>query len=152
MFFLLIQVIANSPSGEGHFCQTGCEGFLAVTVGTADIEHDFVAAELQAREAAVARVEFSEATAGEHERRDDQTEKAKNLNRVSEGHGGSGVPAQSPSFQRLPGKANDEDSSNGCGTVEAIIGRCLLMALLPAGWRHRRDLRFHHGQNISDRS
>src|SRR5262249_52659332 len=32
MFFLLIQVITNSSSREGHFHQTGCEGFLAVTV------------------------------------------------------------------------------------------------------------------------
>ena len=37
-------------------------------MATTDIEHGFVAAELQAREDAIACVEFTEATAGERER------------------------------------------------------------------------------------
>jgi hypothetical protein len=69
-------------------------------VTATDIEHGFISAELQAREEVVTCVEFTEATAGEHERSDDQTEKAKNLKRVSQADGGPGMPAQSPSYEK----------------------------------------------------
>jgi hypothetical protein len=65
-------------------------------MATTDIEHGFVSAELQAREDAIACVEFTEATAGEHERREDQTAKAKNLKRISEAE----VSGQSPSHEK----------------------------------------------------
>ena len=39
-------------------------------MATTDIEHGFISAELQALEDAIACVEFTEATAGEHESRE----------------------------------------------------------------------------------
>jgi hypothetical protein len=68
-------------------------------------------------------VEFTEATAGEHESREDQTAKAKNLKRVSEAE----VSGQSPLHEKetpdCPCKANDEHRANGPTTIETIIGR-----------------------------
>ena len=121
-------------------------------MATTDIEHGFVSAELQAREDEIACVEFTEATAGEHERREDQTAKAQNLKRVSQ----TEVAAQSPSFEKETAdrarQANDEHRADGSTTIETIIGRLSAHgpATCPCG--HRHDLRFHHGQNISDRS
>ena len=110
-----------------------CGGDEQESVATTDIEHGFVSAELQAREEAVACVEFTEATAGEHERRDDQTAKAKNLKRISQAE----VPAQSPSHDKETAdcrrKTNDEHRANGCTTIETIIGRLFAHGMPPAG-------------------
>src|SRR5215472_9536458 len=97
-------------------------------VTAADIEHGFISAELQAREQAVACVELTEATAGEHQRRHDQTKKAKSSHCVGQADGGSAVPAQGPSLENetndRPRKAYDEDRAHGCWSVETIVG-CL---------------------------
>ncbi len=114
-------------------------------VATTDIEHGFVSAQLQARQDAVACAELTEATAGEHERREDQTAKAKNLKRISQAE----VPAQSPSHDKETAdcrrKANDGHRANGCTTIETIVRRLSAHGPATCLCGHRRDLRFHHG-------
>ena len=78
-----------------------CGGNEQEPVTTTDIEHGFVSAELQARQEAVARAKFTEATAGEHKSREDQTEKAKNLKRISQAY----VRVQSPSGEGNPDRS-----------------------------------------------
>jgi hypothetical protein len=121
-------------------------------MATTDIEHGFVSAELQARKDAISCVEFTEATAGEHKRREDQRAKAKNFKRVSEAE----VAGQSPSHKKetpdCPCKANDEHRANGSTSIETIVGCLFAHGPATCLCGHRRDLRFHHGQNISDRS
>src|SRR6266481_3783823 len=117
-------------------------------MATTDIEHGFVSAQLQAREDAVASAELTEATAGEHERREDQTAKAKNLKRISQAE----VPAQSPSHDEETAdcrrRTNDEHRANGCTSIETIVGRLFAHDSASCLCGHCRGLRFHHGQNI----
>src|SRR5260221_145878 len=121
-----------------------CGGNEQETVPTTDIEHGFVSAELQSRQEAVACVEFTEAAAGEHERRENQTAKARDLKRISQAY----VPAQSPSHDNEPAdcrrRTNDEHRPNGRTSIETIIRRLSAHARCP--WC------FHYGQNISDSS
>src|SRR5258708_10702737 len=121
-----------------------CGGNEQEPMATTDIEHGFVSVELQAREDAIACVEFTEATAGEHERREDQKEKAKNLKRISQAE----VPAQSPSHDEETAdcrrRTNDEHRANGCTSIETIIRRFPPHDYLRC--------RFRYEQNISDRS
>jgi hypothetical protein len=146
------QIDACRVTSRQQLCGTNEQEAAAAT----DIEYDFVSAEPQAREEAVARVEFTEATAGKHERRDDQTEKPKNLHCVSQADGRSGVPAQSPSHKKEtndgPRKAYDEHRANDGWTVETIVGRLSAhvsaLRLCTCG----RQVSFHYGQNTSYRS
>ena len=122
-----------------------CGGNEQEPMATTDIEHGFVSVELQKREGAVACVEFTEATACEHERREDEKEKAKNLKRISQAE----VPAQSPSHDEETADCrrgtNDEHRANGSSSIETIIGHLSAHAFATCLCGHYRDLRFHHG-------
>ena len=111
----------------------------------------FVSAKLQAREEAVARAKFAEATAGEHERREGQAEKAENLNCISQ----ADMPARSP-YQNETNdysrEAEDEHRVNGWGSVETIIRRLSAHISATCWWTSRGNFRLHHRQNISDSS
>ncbi len=118
---------------------------------TTDIEHGFVSAELQALEEAVARVKFTEATAGEHEDREDQTTNAENLNCISQ----ADVPARSRYEDETKDhsrEAEDEHRVNGGGSVETIVGRLFAHVSATCLCRRHCDERVHYGQNISDSS
>jgi hypothetical protein len=151
LIYLRPQIDACRVTSRQQLCGTNEQEAAATT----DIEYDFVSAEPQAREEAVARVEFTEATTGEHERRNDKTEKPKNLRRISQADGGASVPAQSPSHKKetndCPRKAYDEHRANGGWSVETIVGRLSVHVsarLCTCG----RQVCSHYGQNTSYRS
>ena len=77
------QIDAYRATSRQHLCG----GNEQKPVATTDIEHGFVSAKLQAREEAVARAKFTEATAGEHERREDQTAKGQEFEPYRPGRG-----------------------------------------------------------------
>jgi hypothetical protein len=122
-----------------------CGGNEQEPMATTDIEHGFVSVELQVREDAIACVEFTEATASEHESREYEKEKARNLKHVSE----ADVSGQSPLHEKetpdCPCKANDEHRANGSSSIETIIGLLSAHAFATCLCGHYRDLRFHHG-------
>jgi hypothetical protein len=131
------------PPGTSR--QQLCGGNEQEPMATTDIEHGFVSAELQARDEAIACVEFTEATAGEHESREDQKAKAKNLKRVSEAEVSGQGPLHEKETPDCPCRANDEHRANGSTTIETIIGRLSAHDSATCLCGHCRDLRFQHG-------
>jgi len=114
------QIDAYRVASRQHLCR----GNKQEPVTATDIEDGFVAAELQAGEEAVACAEFTEATAGEHESREDETDIAKNLHPKSKS-----VPARSPYENEANDRsreANDEHRVNEQSGIETIVGRLSL--------------------------
>ncbi len=114
-------------------------------MATTDIKHGFVSPELQAREDVVACMEFTEATASEHEQRQDQRANAKNLKRISQAEMLVQSPSQDKEAADRRRKANDEHRANGCTSIETIVGRLFAHVSATCLCGHGGDLRFHHG-------
>jgi hypothetical protein len=129
-----------------------CGGNEQEPMATTDIKHGFVSPELQAREDVVACMEFTEATASEHEQRQDQRANAKNLKRISQAEMTAHSPSQDKETADCRRKTNDEHRANGCTSIETIVGRLFAHVSAPCWCGRYPDKRFHYGQNISDSS
>jgi hypothetical protein len=146
-FTRIVRLFPLRPQIDTHRAtsrQLLCGGNEQKPMATTDIEHGFVSAKLQARQDAIAGVEFTEATAREHESREDQTAEAKNLQRKSEAE----MSVQSPLHEKeppdCPCKANDEHRANRSAGIETIVGRLSAHDSATCLRGHCRDLRFHH--------